>query len=369
MVMRRMLVLTFLALLVTTPAAEAAKRRVPHGFYGAMWDGQGTAATQARQEREWRRMGRAGVESVRTVFSWAAAQPVEGGPTNFATTDRIVARAARTRRRLLPVVLDTPAWARLYEQERDSPPASADPYTSYITELIRRYGPRGRFWREHPELPRRPVREWQIWNEPHLDSFWFTPGDDWATGYVGLLQASYRAVKAADRGARVVAGALGNFAWENLQALYDAGGKGFFDVAAINFFTARPHNVLLALRLFRGVLDSAGERRKPIWLTEVSWPAAKGRFPPPLDWMHEWVTTDRGMARRLRAAYLLLVRSRRLVGLARVYWYTWGSSYQPGNVFHYGGLVRFDGRRFHPKPAMRTYCALARRHQGRAGCR
>ena len=42
-------------------------------------------------------MAKSGVESVRTVFSWAAAQPVAGQPPSFTDTDHVVALAAAHR--------------------------------------------------------------------------------------------------------------------------------------------------------------------------------------------------------------------------------------------------------------------------------
>jgi hypothetical protein len=79
------------SLLATAPTAEAAKRRVPYGFYGAMWDRAVTEAQGAVQQEQWDLMALSGVESVRTVFSWAAAQPIDGVPPSFEATDRVVA--------------------------------------------------------------------------------------------------------------------------------------------------------------------------------------------------------------------------------------------------------------------------------------
>ena len=66
-------------------------------------------------------------------------------------------------------------------------------YTAYLRALVLRYGPAGSFWDQHPELPRRPQRDWQIWNEPHLDFYWSTKGrrrNAWAPEYARLLKAS-----------------------------------------------------------------------------------------------------------------------------------------------------------------------------------
>jgi Beta-galactosidase len=363
MTMRLSILLALIALLAAAPAADAAKRKVPRGFYGVMWDREVADGPDADQERQWGLMSRTGVESVRTVFSWARAQP-EPGVTRFAHTDALVARAARHNQRLLPVVLWTPEWARLYAERDSSPPVSPEDYAAYLTALVGRYGPEGTFWSENPELPRRPVRAWQLWNEPHLDFYWLTPDGPWASEYVTLLEAGSAAIKEADPGAKVVAAALADYAWRHLDRIYEQGARRSFDVAAINFFTARPRNELTALRRMRKVMRANRDGRKQLWLTEVSWPAAKGRDKPNARWQRPWIQTDRGMARRVTQLYKLLVRHRRKVRLGRVYWYTWSSSYRPGDLFDFGGLVRWSGGDYAARPALRAYRKSARRYQG-----
>ncbi|MBD0280992.1 MAG: beta-galactosidase [Thermoleophilaceae bacterium] len=361
------LALVFLLLVAATPAADAARRLVPHGFYGVMWDGAAARVPEEQQAEQWDLMARSGVESVRTVFSWARAQPADGHVPDFTATDRIVALAAARRIRLLPVVYRTPAWAAR-DEHPGSPPANVETYTAYLQALVLRYGPRGSFWQEHPALPYRPLREWQIWNEPHLDVFWHVPGDDstvWAREYVSLLKESRRAITSVDRGAKIVLAALADASWERLTRLYRAGARGSFDAVAINIFTGSPRFVMLASRLVRRVLRREREPRKPIFVTETTFPAGKGRVSrPPLSWQRAWYTTDRGMAVRLRRLYRLGVRNRRRLGLARIYWYTWASNYSgQDDLFDYSGLVRLEDS-FIPQPALRAYAASARRAQG-----
>jgi hypothetical protein len=356
-------------LLAAAPAADGSPRRVPHGFYGVMWDRAAAGAPDADQTAQWNLMARSGVESVRTEFSWARAQPEAGQPPSFAATDRVVALAAAHNIRLLPIVMGTPAWAaRDPDRGQASPPARIEDYTAYLRALVGRYGPRGSFWDERRDLPRRPLREWQIWNEPHLEAYWHVPGDDrsaWAPEYVALLRASKRTIKSVDRGATIVLAALADASWKVLTRLYRAGVRGSFDVAAINIFTARPGFVIAAARLVRRVLRREHEPRRPIWVTETTFPAGKGRVTrPPLSWQQNWYTTDRGMASRLHELYRLGVRKRRRVGLGRIYWYTWASAYDGQNdLFDYAGLIRY-GSASSPRPALVAYARSARRVQG-----
>lgn len=89
-------------------AAPASARGVPQGFYGTVYDGAVTQAAPQVQDAQFGQMAQAGVESVRTVFSWADAQPTAGGAVDFSRTDQVVALAAVHGMSLLPVVIYTP---------------------------------------------------------------------------------------------------------------------------------------------------------------------------------------------------------------------------------------------------------------------
>ena len=333
---------------------------MPYGFYGMVYDRDVAEAAPAVQDKQWDAMAVAGVESARTVFSWARAQPEAGQPPSFAHTDAIVARAAARRIAPLPVVMYAPAWARTDMEVDASPPREAGDYVGYLRALIGRYGPAGSFWAEHPELPRRPVRAWQVWNEPQLRFQWSER--DWERGYGALLRAAHAGVKQADPGAKVVLAAMTNTAWDALESLYAKGDvRGRFDVATVHPYTGSAGRVLEVVRRFRAVLARRGERAKPVWITELAWPASRGRATPP-DGLRSIVTNERGMAERLTRAYRLLA-ARRAVG--RVYWYTWASGYRRSTgIFDFTGLQRFDGTRFSPLTALGAYRASARRHQG-----
>jgi hypothetical protein len=361
-----LLVATLALLLAACPPA-VAKRKVPRGFYGVMWDRAATDAPDAEQEEQWALMARSGVESVRTVFNWALAQP-EPGITDFTYTDRIVGLAASHRIELVPVVRTAPTWAKLDPFAPSSPPKNASDYAAYLTALIARYGPAGSYWVEHPELPKLPLRIWQIWNEPHLNLWWNTDGrspNAWAREYAELLKGAKAAVDAADPGATVVLAALADYAWKHLARLNRFKIGRYYDVAAINLFTARPAFVMKGVRYFRRVMRHGGARRKPVWLTESTWPAGKGRVSrPQAAWQRSWYTTDAGMADRVRGIYSLAAKNRRKLRLGRVVWYTWSSAYADNDLFDYSGLIRFSGGEYEQRPALGAYAASARRYEG-----
>jgi hypothetical protein len=186
----------------------------------------------------------------------------------------------------------------------------------------------------------------------------------WAPEYAELLRQAKLAIRAVDPHAKIVLAGLADASWRVLSRAYGGGVRGAFDVASINIFTGRPGFVMAAVRLNRRVLKAHHEPRKPIWVTETTFPAAKGQVPPPDEgWQRRWYTTQSGMARRLTELYALGVRNARRLRLRRIYWYTWASKYQGfSDLFDYSGLIRVwpDGRA-QPQPALRAFRRSARR--------
>jgi hypothetical protein len=355
------------ALAAAGPAA-AAKRIVPKGFYGVNVDRDIPWAPAELAGRSWTAMATGGVESARVLFDWSEAQSQRGGPVSFHETDPMVARAAAHGVELLPVVMYAPAWARVKPELKESAPADPAAYAEYLRTLIARYGPNGSFWAEHPELKRRPIRAWQVWNEPHMHWQWF-PNEDWDRRYGALLRVAAAAIRAADPKAKVVLAGLTNYSWDRLDDLYRRGRiRGWFDALALNAYTQVPAHLKAIIRRNRGVMDERGDRKVPIWLTEFGASASRGKL---------WVegqdhlqTTDGGLAKLVTRLYEMLVGRRRELRVERTYWYTWASVYRDtgaganGGIFDYSGLQVYDGSRLESKPAYGAYRRSARLHQG-----
>lgn len=367
-----MLVCVLAALAVAAAPAHAAKRTVPHGFHGAIYDVEQGAAPPDKQKAIWDRLAEAGVESARIHFNWHVAQSERGVPYDWARTDAMVAAAATRGVTIMGTVITAPPWARQYPNIVQSPPRSPAEYATFLRAVIARYGPNGRFWAENPYLERRPVRRWQIWNEPELSDHWWREGR-WGTAdakrYGALLRASYRAAREADPGAKVILGGLTNFAWETLATLYRrAGIRGYFDVAAVHMFPGRWQNVATIVKRFRSALDAHGGKRIPIWVTEMTWPASKGRATVPpwadSDYYRNFTTTEAGAAKRLGGAYDLLAgRSfRKRNRVERVFWFTAASTFRDDYIWNYSGLLELSNLR--QTPAYRAFRASARKHQG-----
>jgi hypothetical protein len=365
--------LAALAVALLVPAA--AQAATPRSFLGVLADGP-LLDPRIDLRGELQAMSQAGVGAMRFTVDWSAAQPYpdpaavpaqdagrftaveDGVPTDWSASDRLVAAATERRIALLPVVMRAPAWARLRPERDNSPPSDAggEAYARYLAALVRRYGPQGSFWAANPQLPRLPVRQWQVWNEPAGSRDWSEqPG---LPRYVALLRRAHDALKAADPGAQVVLGGLVGRSWEQLAQVYRLGGRRYFDVAAIHPFSRYVTNVVLIVRLARTVMRRHGDGRKPLVLSELSWPSAKGKTSV----RYGFEETERGQARRLREAVLALAARPRALRIRALYWSSWISyDRDPRSSFDYAGLRRFHAGRVVAKPAFYAFRRVARR--------
>jgi hypothetical protein len=369
-----------LALWLLLPVgADARSRKAPPGYFGAMIDFPPNQLSGGALDAQFGLMARSGVESTRVVFDWDLIQPEPGTP-HWQTTDGLVRLAASHGLRLLPIVIYTPRWASSYKNPPTSyrfyPPSDLNTYGAFLTALIQRYGPRGTFWAANPGLPKVALREWQIWNEPSSRTRW-APAD-YPKSFTRLLKVAYRAVHRADRGAKVVFPGLASFlqssgrrttSWDDQRAFYRHGARRYFDVAAINGFAPTLGRVIRIVKEHRKVMRRYHDARKPIYLTEMTWPASKGRIPR--DLLLSLEVTPRAQPKLLARGfrYFLVKRSLRV---RRIYWYNWASTYQPfacsalAVTFQYTGLVQIPCRSATARPMrlLSTFARTARRYEG-----
>jgi len=373
----RIVVPTVAAALVLLAAAAApapvtaSERQVPAGWLGVTADGPLGAAAGG----EWDLMATSGVESVRTAVRWNELQPyasaaavppqdaarfrdVGGVPTDFTGLDALVAVAAQRGLAVLPVLQSTAGWAARRTGDTTSPPRDPAAFARFLGSLVDRYGPRGSLWDERGDLPRVPIRSWQVWNEPNITRYWSE--QPFAPSYVRLLRAAHRALHAADPGVTVVLAGLPNVSWKALRAIYRAGGRGHFDAVALHPYTRRPADVLRLIRRARRVMGKQGDRRLPIWVTELSWPASQGR----LERSSGFEVTDAVQAHRLDSALELLAAARKRRRIERVFWYTWLSAEAGPSAFDWSGLRRLREGTVVDAPALAVFRRWARKLEG-----
>ena len=363
------------ALTLGADAANATTRTVPRGFFGVNTSGNIEVTPDPVQQAHWDKLATAGAESVRILFNWDMAQKNYGQPTDWSRNDGLIAYAAQHGMDILPVVDYAPPWAKVFPDVVASPPRGTEHYTAFLREAIIRYGPNGTFWTANPWLPKRPLREWQIWNEPEIAFHWYRKPftRDWqasdARQYVTLLKAAYKTVHQADPGAKVVLAALSIDSWRSLDKLYRWGGMGkHFDVAALQGYAGTPEFIPTLLKRFRSVLNAHGATKVPIYLTEITWPAAKGKAHPryTTGYMTDFLTTQSGAAQRLTKAYNILSAKelRTSVNLQKAFWYLGATTYTGRNEFEYSGLLKFTSSSVTPVPAYTAYQKAARAAEG-----
>jgi hypothetical protein len=218
-----------------------------------------------------------GVGIVRQPFYWSRIE-TSAGHLDFSVYDHVVAAAARSGLKLLPVVMNPPAWRSTAPARFASrgmyPPKDPNAMAALATALVQRYGPRGSFWTAHRQLTPSPIRSWQVWNEPNIPAFWASGPNPAA--YAQLLRVVGAAIHAADPGAEVVAAGLPPFDGgytikEFLDGMYAAGARGTYDTMAIHPYAPTAAGVLKVLEDARDELDRLGDPDRPLWATEFGW--------------------------------------------------------------------------------------------------
>jgi hypothetical protein len=320
---------------------------------------------------QFQRLDRGGVESVRASIDWGAVQTRAGGPFDWSGVDSIVKGAVAAHLDVLPFLSGAPSWAvpvdRRYGSPKNLPVRNGrqrSGWSRFAKAAVLRYGPRGSFWAENPEVPRRPIRVWQIWNEENFEYFVGRPNP---AEYGKLVKLSYGAIKGADHGARIVLGGLfakpkeatfrrrpplAYFAADFLEQMYERtpGIKGKFNGVALHPYTGNYKYLAPYIEEVRDVLKKNRDAGKALWLTELGWssehPTRGNSFAKGLQ----------GQARQLKGAFRLLKAHQRKWKIARVYWFSVED--QAGTCNFCGGSGLF-GEGFAPKPAWYAYTHFA----------
>lgn len=335
----------------------AATAKAPKGFLGMNVNGP-LDAPSFDLAKEARLMHTDGVRSWRVEFSWDLIEAQEGH-YDWAASDRKVLAAADAGIDVLGLAVRAPTWANGGSIDPFVPPKDPNAYGRFTAALVRRYGPSGELWKEHPEARKRPVRQWEIWNEPNLAVYF--RDQPFEKPYAKLLRSAYKSIKTLDKHSKVVLAGMANFSWRDLGKLLKRERGLHFDGAAVHPFTGKPSGMIEILRRNRVALDARGRRKTPLWLTEMTWSSAKGKKTP---LTKGWETTEGGQASRLRDAYKLLVRNRKRLKISNVFWYTWASNDDGSpNSFEYSGLRTTRGEasgQLRDKPALRQFIRFAK---------
>jgi hypothetical protein len=342
----RIAIATALSICLALPAGSHAA--APRAFYGVI-------AANDPGMTDLARMSAGGVGTLRINLVWGVVQSGPGANLDWTYYDELIGNAARAGIRVLPTVYSSPPWSAIpeyYPPSRRTWPA----YAAFVRGASARYGHRGTFWAEHPDVPRMPIRDWQFWNEPNLRGFW-TLGES-AKSYARVLRVFSHAVRSGDRAAHVLLAGLfpnpndktviGTPLRRYLPTIYrQKGSKALFDGVAIHPYARTPHRVLAWVSRIRRIMLRFKDPKTPIWLTEIGW--STGGDPSPLT-----VSPER-QAAYLSRTFKLLAAKRVLYRIAGGVWFSWRDV--SGRAwFNHTGLFTED---LVPKPAWYAFAGVA----------
>jgi polysaccharide biosynthesis protein PslG len=296
----------------------AAPAYLPPGFVGIAPQNYGTA-------KDYRLIREAGVRSVRLPLNWSEVEPENPAiaERHWEAYDEEAKLAAEQGLRVFPFVAGSPEWVA--PARGDLPVARAwqrRAWTSFLRQAVARYGSDGAFWREHPALPYLPMRQWEIWNEENIVTFATDPDPK---RFAELIRISGRVIHREEPGARVIFGGLfgrplqvpPNVASGDFLARFYAAGhvKPFFDGVGLHPYVADAKAMAGQLANLRRIMRGHGDRRTPLYVTELGWGSADG----PTRWQRGLF----GQAQQLTKALRILSANRLRWGVAGAWWYTW----------------------------------------------
>jgi hypothetical protein len=306
-------------------------------------------------------MRRTGIGSLRFPIYWSYSEP-SPGVFDWQATDELMTSTSRYGFRRLPFIWGTPSWAAPTQLRMPvHSAAQRRAWSKFLRAVVGRYGPDGTFWRLHPELPRRPLRTWQIWNEENDHRFAEASVPD----YARLLRTSAPAIRSVDPGATVLLGGL--YATPRIKPALDAtvfldrlyghyGIKGSFDAVAVHPYARDPSLMAADITALRRVMRAHGDGGTDLFITEFGWgsqtKAAGG------DAFEKGLGVQAGYVKR---AWAILLANRRRWRLKTAYWFTWQDIPAASTRCDFcdsTGLLRLDGR---PKGALRRFAQVARR--------
>jgi len=342
-----------------TPAVAAPAKPSPAIPGSALF---GMAAVISPSAAEFKRMGRLGAVTCRLQLHWGRIEDPFGlGLRDWRDFDAMVADAAAAGVQVLPLLHGVP---RFIAHSSSTPPLRSRyeraKWGQFVSDAVRRYGPGGTFWAEHPLLPKLPVTAWQVWNEPNLPNNFGGKVD--VSQYRDLLRMTAQAIHAVDPEAEVVTAGIfkfdvgpgaipmGNF----VKRLYRLKGvEQWFDVLALHPYSVRPKGVLASVRAVRRTMRRERDGRTPVWVTEVGWSTGGSGWQE-----NAFRATQRQQAWRLRRTYRLFARKRKL-RVERAYWHNFQDfdhPKQPDPWMSRMGLLTLRGGR---KPAWYAYARVA----------
>jgi hypothetical protein len=370
--MRKWGVLAALAAAFAAPAAvgapDASAQTVPAYGMGALkaeWQAGDGTWPDVNGIADLALMGDAKIGLYRARFR--RDRVLTGGTySEWRQLDQLAREASLRGVTLAPVLIDMPG-------ETYTPPKTSTAragFAAFAQAAAQRYGPNGSFWLGCG-CPKRPVKVWEVWNEPNIAPFWDIP-DPVLYGY--LLRDVRVALRKVDPSARIIFGGLAyptsysSTRYDPLaflrQAIATVGRNGF-DALAVHVYRADAAsnvntliaNTVATLRTYGGT--QANAPRHQLWLNEFGRPTALDNPSTATD---ERAQSEAAQAAWLDAMLNGLLPHRTDWNLGPVMWYSMRDASSPTASWLRQGLRRTnpDDTDAGPKPAWNAYTSRSR---------
>lgn len=276
-----------------------------------------------------------GVEWAREEFIWQHIEP-EDNAYDWSAYDAVVDQYEEQSIHVLGLLTYSTTWSSTQpdSSEYEFYPPDMDAWRDYVGQVSARYAGR--------------IDDWEIWNEPNLESFWHSDPQT----YAQLLQVAAEEIQANNPNAHIVFGGVSGSDDAFLNAVYAAlEDPSIVDVVAFHpyreingDFLYGPEDTQQGLNTLRAdivkmkvVLQRYNQLDTPLWLTEIGWP-----------------TSETGVTEAAQANYLMrmYMTALSIPGVQKVFWYSFVDDPQQF------GLLKED---YEPKESLAAYHFMQQR--------
>ncbi len=343
------LIVMSLAMLALPATSKASHTRIEFGIQGE----RQSSTTLSRDEVL--RMREGGAKVVRTPLEWELVQHDSAdAPYDFSNFDRLIewsTEGSLPRIEILPILTGTPGWVTSAGSNNEPPTSKddLDEWQQFVTAVVERYGANG------------PIEAFQVWNEPNLRIFW-TDGKPNAREYAKFLELTDEAIRRGDPDAETILAGMPERAdapnpmREFLRKLYNVDGiSRHYDAVAVHPFSSNAQEALDGIETIRELMKKNGDKRTPLWVTEVGYASAGPKSP--------FTKSATGQAKALTETLKAISKKARDLRVTKAIWYSWrdsdtfpATSRSNNRWQSYTGLFTFAGQ---PKPSWEAFARLA----------
>lgn len=321
----------------------------------------GIAPSLPPNDADFTRMTEGGIGSYHVLLSWGTVEREEGF-YDWEGYDLLFKQLAEHGIEPIPYVYGTPAaYAESSSEAPTEDEQTFDAWADFLKAAVARYGPDGGFWRTvagaGSDIEPRPVRVWEIWNEPNSSVFWLPAPD--ANAYAELFARSSKVIKEIDPDAQVMTagmfitpqsdGAIKST--DFLREVYEQDGLAeAIDGVGIHPYGPTVGDVMDQVDETHQVVEDAGDDATT-WITEIGWGSDPSSG-------NDLAKTPEKQAQLLTKSYEALLAEREAIDLQGIIWYTWHDGDPGGDCAWCASAGLLDGDR-DAKPAWEAFTEIS----------